>query len=37
MDKLIEMEKAEVDVAKESRKALENQYKSMDNIWDIVE
>ena len=33
MDKLIEMEKAEVYVAKESRKALEAQYKSMDNIW----
>lgn len=33
MDKLIEMEKAELDLAKENRKALENQYKSMDNIW----
>lgn len=33
MDKLVEMEKAELDVAKENRKALEQRYNSIDNIW----
>lgn len=33
MDKLMEMEKAEIDVAKENRKMLEQRYNSIDNIW----
>lgn len=33
MEKLMEMEKAELDVAKENRKMLEQRYNSMDNIW----
>lgn len=33
MDKLIEMEKNELDIAKENRKNLEERYRTMDNIW----